>query len=104
MVVSQSAMNYIVTSGSGQAALTMPIMTSLSDLLDISRQTAVLAYQFGDGISNGFTPTSGALMAASAIGRISWFKWFKFIWPLMFILYIIGALYILLIHLFIWPA
>src|SRR5699024_6073149 len=52
MVGAQSAINYIVTSGSGQAALTMPIMAPLADLVDVSRQTAVLAYQFGDGISN----------------------------------------------------
>src|SRR5699024_9970003 len=82
MFGAQSAINYIVTSGSGQAALTMPIMAPLSDTLDVTRQTAVLAFQFGDGISNGFTPTNGALMAGLAIAGVSWFKWFRFLWPL----------------------
>lgn len=104
MFGAQSAINYIVTSGSGQAALTMPIMAPLSDTLDVTRQTAVLAFQFGDGISNGFTPTNGALMAGLAIAGVSWFKWFRFLWPLMLLLYLAGGLYILVIHMFVWSS
>lgn len=104
MVGAQSAINFIVTSGSGQAALTMPIMAPLADLVDVSRQTAVLAYQFGDGISNGFTPTNGAMMAGLAIAGVSWFKWVRFLWPLMVIFYILGGIYIFIVHVFIWTV
>ena len=104
MVGAQSAINYIVTSGSGQAALTMPIMAPLADLVDVSRQTAVLAYQFGDGISNGFTPTNGAMMAGLAIAGVSWFKWVRFLWPLMIIFYVLGGIYIFIVHVFIWTV
>src|SRR5699024_8660231 len=74
MYLFQTIMNYIVSSGSGQAALTMPIMTPLSDLVEVSRQTAVTAFQFGDGISNAITPTSGALLAGLAMGGIPYVK------------------------------
>lgn len=104
MAGAQSAINFIVTSGSGQAALTMPIMAPLADLVDVSRQTAVLAYQFGDGISNGFTPTNGAMMAGLAIGGVSWFKWVRFLWPLMVIFYVLGGIYIFIVHVFIWAV
>ncbi|WP_243647159.1 AbgT family transporter [Scopulibacillus darangshiensis] len=99
MFIAQCFINYIVPSGSGQAALTMPIMTPLSDLVDVSRQTAVLAFQFGDGISNIFTPTSGYFMAALAIAGISWIKWVKWIWPLILIHYGLGAIFVTIAHL-----
>ncbi len=64
----------------------------------------MLAYQFGDGISNGFTPTSGAMMAGLAIAGVSWFKWVRFLWPLMIIFYVLGAVYVFIVHVFIWTA
>ncbi len=70
MFALQTALNFFVPSGSGQAALTMPIMAPLSDLLGIGRQTAVLAFQFGDGLSNLIIPTSGVTMGVLAIARI----------------------------------
>ena len=72
----------------GQAALTIPIIAPLSDVLDISRQTAVLAYQFGDGISNLIIPTSGVTMGILEIAKIPYNKWLKWILPLMIMLYI----------------
>lgn len=102
MYVSQALLNFIVPSGSGQAALTMPIMTPLADLVGVSRQTAVLAFQFGDGISNIFTPTSGYFMAALAAAGISWTKWVRWIWPLLLIQYIVAAVLITIAHLFIF--
>lgn len=99
MYIVQCLINYIVPSGSGQAALTMPIMTPLSDLVGVTRQTAVLAFQFGDGISNIFTPTSGYFMAGLALAGISWIKWVKWIWPLILIHYSLGALFVLIAHL-----
>lgn len=102
MYIVQCLINYIVPSGSGQAALTMPIMAPLSDLVGVDRQTAVLAFQFGDGISNIFTPTSGYFMAALAAAGISWTKWVKWFWPLLLIHYALGAIFITIAHLFIF--
>src|SRR5699024_1815365 len=99
MYVSQALLNFIVPSGSGQAALTMPIMTPLADLVGVSRQTAVLAFQFGDGISNILTPTSGYFMAALAAAGISWTKWLRWIWPLILIQYALGGIFVLVAHL-----
>ncbi|WP_409367368.1 YfcC family protein [Lysinibacillus sp. 38-6] len=81
MFLLQLCLNFLVPSGSGQAALTMPIMTPLADLIGVSRQTAVLAFQFGDGISNMVIPTSGVLLAGLAIAGIPFSKWFKWVFP-----------------------
>jgi len=78
MFILQGVINFFVPSGSGQAALTMPVMAPLSDLLGISRQTAVLAYQFGDGIFNLIIPTSGVTMGVLSLAGIPfkiWFRW-----------------------------
>lgn len=75
MFLLQLCLNFLVPSGSGQAALTMPIMTPLADLIGVTRQTAVLAFQFGDGISNMVIPTSGVLLAGLAIAGIPFSKW-----------------------------
>lgn len=98
----QSVLNFIVPSGSGQAALTMPIMAPLADLVGVSRQTAVLAFQMGDGISNIVTPTSGAFMAALAVAKVPWVKWIKWILPLILIHYALGVLFVTVAHVFIW--
>ncbi|ARK20946.1 YfcC family protein [Sporosarcina ureae] len=87
MLVVQGLLNFLIPSGSGQAMVTMPIMSGLADLSGVSRQTAVLAFLFGDGFSNIFYPTSGYFMAALAIVGIQWSKWVKFIWPLLLIWY-----------------
>ncbi|WP_243014024.1 YfcC family protein [Brevibacillus borstelensis] len=87
MLVLQTIISFIVPSGSGMAALTMPIMTPLADLVGVTRQTAVLAYQFGDGISNIFIPTSGYFMAGLAIAGIPWMRWMKWILPLILLQY-----------------
>lgn len=78
MYLFQSVFNFFVVSGSGQAALTMPIMAPLADLLDVSRQTSVLAFQLGDAFTNLIVPTSGCLMGSLAIARLDWAKWVKF--------------------------
>ncbi|WP_100012223.1 YfcC family protein [Lentibacillus sediminis] len=102
MFATQSMLNFLVPSGSGQAALSMPIMAPLADLLGVHRQTAVLAFQFGDGISNILTPTAGVLMAALALAKISWIKWLKWVWPLILIWYAMGAVFVTIAHMFIW--
>lgn len=94
MLLVQTVLNFIITSGSGLAATTMPIMSPLADVLGITRQTAVLAYQFGDGITNYIAPTSGILMANLALAKIPYEKWVKFIWPLIALWTILGALFV----------
>ncbi len=92
MFLVQSALNFIVPSGSGQAALTMPILAPLSDVLGISRQTSVLAYQFGDGITNFIIPTSGVTMGILEIAKVPYNTWLKWILPLMIILFLFAFL------------
>ena len=89
MVVVQTIINLPVNSGSGQAAATMPIMAVLADALNVSRQTAVLAYQYGDGLSNQLWPSSGVLMAGLSIAGIPYEKWLKFVLKIMIVMYII---------------
>jgi uncharacterized ion transporter superfamily protein YfcC len=83
MFLVQSLINFFIPSGSGMAATTMPIMTPLADLLGISRQIAVLAYQYGDGVTNSIIPTSAALMGYLAVAGIPYERWVKFIWKLI---------------------
>ncbi|WP_291632669.1 YfcC family protein [Clostridium sp.] len=85
MFIVQSMINIIIPSGSGQAAVSMPIMAPMADVVGITRQTAVLAFQFGDGITNMISPTSGYFMAALAIGGVKWDKWAKWMFPLFLI-------------------
>jgi uncharacterized ion transporter superfamily protein YfcC len=92
MFLMQSFLNLFVPSGSGQAALTMPIMAPLSDLLGITRQTAVLAYQFGDGVTNLIIPTSGLLMAILGVAKVPYDRWVRFIWPLVAILALVAMI------------
>lgn len=94
----QAAIHFILASGSGHAMLTMPIMTPLADLLDITRQTAVLSFSFADGIGNIIFPTAGTLMAGLAIAGIPWTKWAKWILPLVLIQYLIGLIAVVVAH------
>ena len=77
--------NFFVSSASGQAAIVMPIMTPLADVIGVTRQVAVLAYQYGDGLSNTIIPTSGVLMAALGVAGVPFSKWLKFQVPLFLI-------------------
>ncbi|MEK5503051.1 Na+/H+ antiporter NhaC family protein [Bacillus sp. FSL M8-0168] len=96
MLFTQMLFNFFVPSGSGQALIMMPIMAPLADIVGITRQTAILAFQFGDGFSNIIFPTSGYFMATLAISRISWNKWLRFVMPL-FCLWMAAAVVFLLI-------
>ena len=92
MFIFQSVINVFIPSGTGQAVVSMPIMTPLADVTGLTRQTAVLAFQFGDGITNLVTPTAGDLMAAIAIGGISYGKWMKWFFKLLIMWYIACSL------------
>lgn len=94
MLIVQGLLNFLIPSGSGQAMVTMPIMAGIADLSGVTRQTAVLAFLFGDGFSNIFYPTSGYFMAALAIAGIKWEKWVKFIWPLLLIWYGLAVVFL----------
>ena len=90
MFLVQTVLNFFVPSGSGQAALTMPIMAPLGDLVGVSRQTAVLAFQFGDGFSNLIIPTSAVCMGVLALGGIPWEKWARWVLPLQLFFVLTG--------------
>ncbi len=95
MYAIQTMINIVIPSASAKAAITMPIMAPFSDLIGVSRQATVLAFQFGDGFTNMITPTSGVLIAVLAIGRVPYGKWFKLILPFILILTILGFLLLL---------
>ncbi|MFD1426743.1 YfcC family protein [Kroppenstedtia sanguinis] len=88
--------NILVPSGSGQAAIVMPLMTPLADMLHLTRQTAVVAFKLGDGITNMITPFSGVLMAVLAIGGIPFTKWIRFIFPLVVIWSVISIIFVMI--------
>src|SRR6185503_2949482 len=94
----QVVLSYVVPSGSGQAALSLPILAPLADLVGVTRQTTVLAYQFGDGFSNIFTPTSGYFMAALALAKIPYAAWARFILPLQLLWLAAGGVLLLIAH------
>jgi len=72
--------------------LTMPIMAPFSDLIGLSRQATVVAFQFGDGFTNMITPTSGVLLGVLSVAKIPYEKWVRWITPLMIILAVLGFL------------
>ncbi len=92
MYVFQTILNIAIPSGSGKAALTMPMMSQFSDLIGVSRQATVMAFQFGDGFTNMITPTSGVLIGVLGVARIPYEKWVKWIAPFMLILIVLGLL------------
>jgi len=102
MFIFQSFLNFFIPSGSGQAALTMPIMAPLADLVGVARQTAVLAYQFGDGFTNLIIPTSAVTMGILSLAKIPWEKWAKWIFPLILILSLTGMILLIPPFFFTW--
>ncbi len=88
----QTAINLIMPSGSAKAALTMPIMAPFSDLINVSRQATIMAYQFGDGFTNMITPTSAVLMGVLGVAKIPFQKWVKWVWPMILAFFILGLL------------
>jgi uncharacterized ion transporter superfamily protein YfcC len=95
MLVLQSMLNFFVPSGSGQAALVMPLLAPLSDLLGLSRQVAVLAFQLGDGLTNIIIPTSASLVACLGAARIDWAVWLRFVWRLQLWLFALASVFVL---------
>lgn len=92
MLLVQTAINFFVPSGSAQAMVATPVMVPLGELLGITRQTSILAFQMGDGFSNLFWPTNPLLIIAISLAGVSWTKWAKFILPLQAIFLLTGFL------------
>jgi uncharacterized ion transporter superfamily protein YfcC len=88
----QSLANLFIPSGSGQAYVTMPIMAPLADLVGVSRQVAVLAYQFGDGFTNILVPTNAVIVGILAMAAIPFDRWVRFIFPFMIKVWIVGSI------------
>ena len=95
MYTIQTVINLVIPSASAKAAITIPIMAPFADIIGVSRQATVMAFQFGDGFTNMITPTSGVLIAVLGIARIPYAKWFK--WALPFILLLVALGFILLL-------
>ncbi len=95
MFVFQSVFNFFIVSGSGQAALTMPLMAPLADMAGVSRQVAVLAFQLGDGFTNLIVPTSAALMGCLGVARLDWVNWAKFQIKFQVVLFSLGSMFVI---------
>ena len=91
----QALINFIIPSATAKAAITIPIMAPFADMVGVSRQAMVLAFQFGDGFTNMVTPTSGVLVAALAMARIPYAKWVKWVWKGVAVLLALGLLLLL---------
>ena len=91
----QALINTIIPSATAKAAITIPIMAPFSDMVGVSRQAMVLAFQFGDGFTNMITPTSGVLIASLSMARITYSEWVRKIWRPVLALMLIGLLLLL---------
>jgi uncharacterized ion transporter superfamily protein YfcC len=92
MYVFQSLLNLVITSGSAKAALTIPIMAEFSDIVGLSRQATIVAFQFGAGFTDMIAPTSGVLIGVLGMARIPYVRWLKWVLPILLILVVIGFL------------
>jgi len=95
MYVTQTVINLFMPSGSAKAALTMPMMSQFSDLIGVSRQATVVAFQLGDGFTNMITPTSGVLLGVLSVAKIPYEKWFRWVLPFIVMLFVLGFLLLL---------
>jgi uncharacterized ion transporter superfamily protein YfcC len=90
MYVFTSGINMVITSGTAKAALIMPILRDVSDMVSLSKQATVTAFHIGDGFTNLITPTSGVLIGVLEVARIPFAKWFSWAWKLILILVVLG--------------
>ena len=96
MLIFQTILNFFIPSGSGQAAVTMPLMAPLADVLGLTRQTSVFAFTCGDGFSNAIIPTGGILMAMLSLAKIPYEKWLRFMLPLFLQLMLLAGIFIVI--------
>ncbi len=95
MLVGQSAMNFLIPSGSGQALATLPILVPVGEVLGLTRQTVVLIFQLGDGITNLINPALGGLVAMLGMCRIPFDRWLRYISQLFFYIFLLACVVIL---------
>ncbi|NCF50786.1 TIGR00366 family protein [Gammaproteobacteria bacterium] len=96
MLVVQTVCNFFIPSGTGQAFVTMPIMSPLATLTGVPQQSAVLAYQFGDGFTNMIIPTNALVMGALVLGRIPYSAWVRFVGPLLLKIFVLATIFLVL--------
>jgi len=96
--------NLILPSGSAKAALLMPLMAPLADMVEVSRQTAVVAYQLGDGFTNMITPVSGVLLGVLTMAGVPYHLWVKWIWKFIVVLFVLGWILLLPVIFMQWPG
>lgn len=96
MFYSNALLDLLITSGSGHAAVAMPLMVPLADALSLSRQSAVLAFQLGDGLVNLTSPISNTLVSCLALSGVSYQRWLRYFLPLVGIYLVIGTAFMLL--------
>lgn len=99
MLVANTLINVVLTSGSGQAAAVMPIMIPLADLLGVTRQTAILSFNFGDGFCNYILPTSTALMGILGAANVPYDRWMRFMWKLFLVWMAVGSVLVVIAQL-----
>jgi len=95
MYLIETFINLFIPSASAKATATIPIFAELSDMIGVSRQSTVLAFQFGDGFTNMITPCSGVLMAVLSVAKIPYVKWVKWVWKFILFLVIFGFVLLL---------
>jgi uncharacterized ion transporter superfamily protein YfcC len=96
MLLMHTIINFFITSGSGQAVVTMPVMLPVAHIIGMSPETAILALNYGDGFTNIIFPHSAALMAFLVLSNVPYQKWLKFIWKLVLYWYLIGAVLLII--------
>lgn len=102
MFILNILVNVLISSGSGQAAVVIPILVPVADMIGMTRQTAILAYNFGDGLSNYVLPTVGSLMGILGLANVPYDRWMKFMGKLFGIWVLVGCILMViaqLIHL-----
>ena len=95
MSIGQCGINLMIPSGSGQALATLPIMIPLGELLGLTRQTTILAYQIGDGVTNLFNPTLGGLIAMLSLSRVPFDRWLRYIFPVVGVILLIAWVFLM---------
>src|SRR5699024_1304067 len=102
MSIAQSVINIFIPGGSGQALVTLPIMIPVGDMLGMTRQTAILAFQIGDGVTNTITPTLGGLMAMLGLCRVPYGRWLRFIFPFTILAFVVSWIVLIISVLINW--
>jgi uncharacterized ion transporter superfamily protein YfcC len=96
MTFAQTFLNFIIPSGSGQALASLPVMIPVGEVIGLTRQTTVLAFQVGDGVSNLINPSLGGIVAMLAMCRIPFDRWLRFIFPLFWAILLISIIFVII--------